>query len=75
MTVDAKSATPPTPSHADRQMPRAVAFALHHLWLRLALARVHIEWAQASLSDGFMTPEMALAILEDAIGEIVGEAA
>ena len=58
-----------------RQLRRAESFELHMAWLRLALARVHIEWAEEALSDGHMNPQTALAILEDSISMIVGEAA
>ena len=59
----------------DAQLRRAAAFELHCAWLRLRLAQIHIEHAQVALRDGFVSPTGALAAIEEAMGEVVGEAA
>lgn len=51
-----------------------VWWELRHARLRLALAENDIAWAQAALAGGNINTDAALALLDHALDEIVGDA-
>jgi hypothetical protein len=51
-----------------------VWWELRHARLRLALAENDIAWAQEALAGGNINTEAALALLDQALDEIVGDA-
>jgi hypothetical protein len=60
--------------NADRALSAQVWWELRHGRLRLALAENELAWAQQALVAGFINPDSALEVLDEAMAEIVGDA-
>lgn len=61
-------------SNAERALSARVWWELRHGRIRLALAENELAWAQQALVAGFINPDGALEVLDEAMGEIVGDA-
>lgn len=60
-----------TPKPEDR-IDRRVFWELRHARLRLAIAENDIAWAQEALVSGFINPDGALQVLDEAMEDVAG---
>ncbi len=58
-------------SPADARYRHSVLWELRHTWLRLEIAQTDIGGASVALGEGYLGPEAALEVLEDAKAGLV----